>query len=164
MATADPAEEVLQRLLRAVNNHRLDDLVACFAVGYRNETPVHPRRSFRGRDQVRRNWSEIFTWVPDIRARVHSTAFDGGTLWTEWEMAGTRTDGAAFLMRGVVIFAVAGGLISSARFYLEPVEDASGDVNAAVSRVLGTPPEAAPSEAVISSESSAAESRERETS
>lgn len=163
MVTADPAEELVQRLLRAVNAHRLDDLVACFAADYRNETPVHPQRSFRGRDQVRRNWSEIFTRVPDIRARVHSTAFDGGTVWTEWEMAGTRTDGAAFLMRGVVIFGVASGLISSARFYLEPVEDTSGDVNAAVSRVLGTPPEAASSEAGTS-ESIAAELRERETS
>jgi hypothetical protein len=43
-------------------------------------------------------------------------------------------------MRGVVIFRVAEELISSARFYLEPVEDATGDVNAAVSSVLGTAP------------------------
>lgn len=55
-------------------------------------------------------------------------------------MAGTRSDGAPFLMRGVVIFETADGLISSARFYLEPVEVASGDANAAVSRVLGKAP------------------------
>jgi ketosteroid isomerase-like protein len=56
-------------------------------------------------------------------------------------MAGTRRDGSPFLMRGVVIFSVTNGLVSSARFYLEPVEDASGDVNAAVSRVLGNTPD-----------------------
>jgi ketosteroid isomerase-like protein len=140
MATADPAEEVLQRLLRAVNAHRLDDLVACFAQDYINETPAHPQRGFRGRDQVRKNWSEIFSQVPDIRAWVHRTAAHGDTLWTEWEMAGARQDGAPFLMRGVVIFGVAGGQLSSARFYLEPVEHASGDVNAAVSRILSSDP------------------------
>jgi ketosteroid isomerase-like protein len=139
--TADPAEHVLQRLLSAVNAHRLDHLEACFAADYLNETPAHPQRGFRGRDQVRQNWSEIFSRVPDIRAQVHSTAGHGGTVWTEWEMAGTRSDGAPFLMRGVVIFKTADGLISSARFYLEPVEVASGDVNAAVSRVLGKAPE-----------------------
>ena len=31
MGTAAPAEEVLQRLLNAVNVHRLDDLAACFS-------------------------------------------------------------------------------------------------------------------------------------
>ncbi|MBT2532917.1 nuclear transport factor 2 family protein [Arthrobacter sp. ISL-48] len=140
MNTADPAGDILQRLLRSVNAHSLDDLVACFAGDYLNETPVHPQRGFRGREQVRRNWTQIFSQVPDIRARVHGTAGHGDTLWTEWEMSGTRTDAASFLMRGVVIFGVTKGLISSARFYLEPVEDVSGDVNAAVSRVVGSAP------------------------
>jgi hypothetical protein len=52
-------------------------------------------------------------------------------------MSGTRRDGAAFLMRGVVSSACRGHR-TSARFYLEPVEEASGDVNAAVSRVVGS--------------------------
>ncbi|WP_427115442.1 nuclear transport factor 2 family protein [Pseudarthrobacter scleromae] len=141
MGTAAPAKEVLQRLLGAVNAHRLDDLAACFSPGYLNETPAHPQRGFRGRDQVRKNWLEIFSQVPDIRARVQRTASQDDTLWTEWEMAGTRRDGAPFLMRGVVIFSVTNRLVSSARFYLEPVEDASGDVNEAVSRVLGNTPD-----------------------
>ena len=141
MGTAAPAEDVLQRLLGAVNSHRLDDLAACFSRDYLNETPAHPQRGFRGRDQVRKNWLEIFSQVPDVRARVQRTAAQDDTLWTEWEMAGTRRDGAPFLMRGVVIFRVTDGLVSSARFYLEPVEDASGDVNAAVSRVLGRNPD-----------------------
>ena len=141
MGTAAPAEEVLRQLLTAVNVHRLDDLAACFSRDYLNETPAHPQRGFRGRDQVRKNWLDIFSQVPDIRARVQRTAAQDDTLWTEWEMAGTRRDGAPFLMRGVVIFNVTDGLFSSARFFLEPVEDASGDVNAAVSRVLGRNPD-----------------------
>lgn len=140
MSTADAAGKVLERLLRSVNAHKLDELVACFANNYLNETPAHPHRGFRGRGQVRQNWTEIFSRVPDIHARVPSSAWNGDTLWTEWEMSGTRTDGASFLMRGVVIFGVTEELISSARFYLEPVEDATGDVNAAVSRLLGTAP------------------------
>jgi hypothetical protein len=35
-------------------------------------------------------------------------------------------------MVGVIIFGIRGDQIVSARFYLEPVESASGDVNAAV--------------------------------
>lgn len=52
-------------------------------------------------------------------------------------MSGTRSDGVAFGMAGVVIFGVTGTAITSARFYLEPVEQASGGVNEAVSRVTG---------------------------
>jgi hypothetical protein len=41
-------------------------------------------------------------------------------------------------MRGVVIFGVTNAAITSARFYLEPVEQASGDVNAHTHRVVAT--------------------------
>ena len=60
-------------------------------------------------------------------------------MWTEWDISGTRPDGTAFLMRGVVIFGVAEDAIASARFYLEPVEETSGDVNAHTRRVVGAP-------------------------
>jgi hypothetical protein len=39
---------------------------------------------------------------------------------------------------GVVIFGVADAAIASARFYLEPVEETSGDVDAHTRRVVGT--------------------------
>lgn len=128
---------VLQRLLAALNAHDLDGLVACFADDYVNETPAHPRRGFRGSGQVRTNWSQIFAGVPDLRAQVPRSAVDGDTLWTEWDIAGTRPDGAAFQMRGVVIFGVTDHAISSARFYLEPVEETSGDVDAHTRRLVG---------------------------
>jgi ketosteroid isomerase-like protein len=129
---------VVERLCGAVNAHDLEALVACFAEDYVNETPAHPQRGFRGNQQVRRNWTQILAGVPDLRARLPRTAVDGDTVWAEWDMSGTRPDGAAFLMRGVVIFGVSGAAITSARFYLEPVEETSGDVDAHTHRVVGT--------------------------
>ena len=130
--------QVIDRLLAAINAHELEAMVSCFAEDYTNETPVHPPRGFRGQEQVRTNWSQIFAAVPNIQARVARSSVDGDTLWTEWEIAGDRADGARFLMRGVVIFSVADDTIASARFYLEPVEDTSGDVDAHTRRVTGT--------------------------
>ena len=130
----DP-EMIIKDMLRAVNDRQLEVLAASFDTDYVNETPSHPERSFRGNAQVKKNWAQIFASVPDVTARVISTALDGERVWVELEMAGTNVDGGAFLMRGVVIFTLNDDLIRSARFYLEPVEDASGDVNTAVRRV-----------------------------
>lgn len=130
--------EVLHRIQRATNAHDLEALVDCFATDYRNETPAHPARGFRGREQVRTNWSQIFAGVPDLRADVLAAAVDGQTVWSEWEMSGTRRDGAEHLMRGVIVFDVDDGRATSARFYLEPVDRSTTDVNAAVRAAVGT--------------------------
>ena len=128
---------VVEQLAEAINRHDLDGLVSCFAADYANETPVHPQRSFTGSDQVRRNWTQIFAGVPDIEAAVLRRAESDNQVWTEWEMSGTRSeDGGPFLMRGVVIFGIRGDVISSARFYLEPAEETSGDVDAHTRRVV----------------------------
>jgi ketosteroid isomerase-like protein len=129
---------VVQRLVDAINAHDLEAMVACFADDYVNEWPAHPQRGFRGNQQVRRNWSQIFAGVPDLRARLPRMSVDGDTVWTEWDIAGTRGDGAAFLMRGVSIFGVAEGRLAWVRYYMEPVEETSGDVNAHTRRVVGT--------------------------
>jgi ketosteroid isomerase-like protein len=125
--------------LAATNAHDLDALVDCFAPDYVNETPAHPVRGFRGREQVRRNWATIFTAVPDIAMRVLASAADGDRIWVEAEMTGERAAGGQHAMAGVLIFGVADGRITSARFYLEPVESASGDVSAAVERLTSGP-------------------------
>lgn len=140
MSRADSVPPVLARLLGAVNAHDLDALVSCFAADYVNETPAHPHRGFRGNGQVRRNWAQLLT-IADFRADVPRYSLDGDRLWTEWEMSGTRPDGAALLMRGVVMFVIGADTIRSARFYLEPVEDGSGDVDAHTRRVVGGPPD-----------------------
>jgi ketosteroid isomerase-like protein len=135
--SSSPAE-LVQRLAQATNDHDLDAIVACFATDYVNETPAHPERGFQGRDQVRNNWTQILNGVPDISARVLALAVDDETVWSEWEMAGTRRDGAAHLMRGVNIFVVTDSLIHSARFYLEPVDLESGAVEQFVRATVGT--------------------------
>lgn len=129
---------MVQRLAAATNAHDLDALVACFADDYVNETPTHPARGFRGSDQVRRNWAQLFAGIPDLSVRVVGTAVEADTAWSEWEMSGTRRDGASHLMRGVIIFRVVDGRAAAARFYLEPVEAVSGDVDAAIARTTAT--------------------------
>lgn len=125
---------VVERLRLATNAHDLEALVACFAPGYRNETPAHPERGFNGRDQVRKNWEQIFTAIPDVKTEVLRCAVDGNTVWSEWEHRGTRPDGSQHVMRGVVIFGVEDGLAAWARFYLEPVQEGPGGADDFVRR------------------------------
>ena len=61
---------VVENLRDVTNRHDVDGIVACFAAEYRNETPVHPARSFVGRDQVRRNWVQILSAVPDVTVDI----------------------------------------------------------------------------------------------
>ena len=118
----------VDRLLRATNDHDLERLVGCFSPEYVNETPAHPARSFRGREQVRRNWEQIFAAVTDLHAEMRNCVTEGDSVWTEWEMSGARHDGSRHLLAGVIIFVVEQNLIQRARFYLEPVDD--GPMNA----------------------------------
>ena len=73
---------IADRLQDAVNKHDLDALVRCFAPDFVNETPVHPARSFRGREQVRKNWAQIFAAVPDLEADMVGCVSQGNTVWT----------------------------------------------------------------------------------
>lgn len=134
MQTTGEPGAIVQRLQRATNDHDLDALVACFAPDYRNEAPAHPERGFTGSEQVRANWTQIFAAIPDLTCEVLRFTVDGDMVWSEWEHRGTRPDGSLHLMRGVVIFGVADGLASWARFYLEPVQDDAGTVDQAVRR------------------------------
>lgn len=93
---------------------------------------MHPARSFTGSEQVRRNWTQILTAIPDLAAEVVGSVVSGETVWSEWEHRGTRPDGTPHLMRGVIVFTVKDGLIASARFYLEPVDEGDMDVDAAI--------------------------------
>jgi ketosteroid isomerase-like protein len=131
---SDETHGFLDRLAAATNAHDLDALAGCFAEDYRNEAPAHPARGFTGRAQVRTNWQQIFGFVPDVQARILRSAVDGDTVWSEWEMSGTRRDGTQHLMRGVMVFGLDAGLASWARFYLEPVDDATTGVDEAVRR------------------------------
>ena len=136
----EPGEALLEQLAGAVSRHDVDAVEGCFASGYRNQTPAHPAQGFTGRDQVRRNWEQIFAFVPDVTARVLRCACDGDVVWSEWEMAGTRRDGAAHQMAGVIVFGVRDGQFAWARFYLEPVQAGGADASQAVRQHVGAGP------------------------
>ena len=129
---SNDAHPFLLRLQQATNDHNLNALVDCFTPDYRNEAPAHPSRAFQGSERVRSNWRQIFGFVPDIQSRVLNHAVNGSEVWSEWEMSGTRVDGTQHLMRGVIVFGLQGSRAVSARFYLEPVEQASTTVDDAV--------------------------------
>ncbi|MFI6101395.1 nuclear transport factor 2 family protein [Lentzea sp. NPDC051213] len=128
---------VVEQIRKATCAHDLDALAACFTGDYQSIWPIHPARSFGGVEQVRKNWEQIFASVPDLRTEVLATAVAGDEVWSEWEFNGNRRDGQPFLMRGVVILRVSGERATAARFYLEPVDPTTDDVNAAVRRLIG---------------------------
>jgi ketosteroid isomerase-like protein len=136
-ANTDPMPTI-ERLLGATNAHDVEGIVACFAEGYTLDSPAHPARSFRGKQQVRRNWTQILAAVGDLEARLLGFARDGCVAWTEWEMVGTRRDGAAHWMRGVFIFRVEDGSIVSGRMFLEPVDSSTADANDGLRQVLAS--------------------------
>ncbi len=125
------------RLVEAVNAHDLDAMIDCFAPDYVNETPLHPERNFRGRDQVRRNWSHIFRAVPNIQIDPQRCTVDAeGSVWVEWDFTGTFVDGSPHRMRGVSIFGVEQDRFAWVRFYLEPVQADGVTAEAAVQHVM----------------------------
>jgi ketosteroid isomerase-like protein len=129
---------VASALERAMNAHDIDAFVALFAEDYDSQQPAHPDRDFRGRDQVRANWSAVFSGVPDFRAELVAHAVDHETAWTEWRWHGTQEDGGRLEMAGVIVMGVRSGAIARARLYIEPIESAGRGIDAAVRRMSGS--------------------------
>jgi len=136
MESGSSTTDVLQRLREAINRHDLDALAACFEPDYHSEFPAHPDRTFRGHEQMRKNWSEIFGAVPDIEAALLRYASEGDTAWAEWEWQGTRSDGAPFAMRGVTVQGVRQDRIAWVRLYMEPVQEGDGGADEGVRQSL----------------------------
>jgi ketosteroid isomerase-like protein len=128
---------VIADLAEATNAHDIDAFVALFAEEYDSQQPAHPDRAFRGRDQVRDNWSDVFTGVPDFRADLVATAVAGDCVWSEWRWRGSHTDGSPLDMAGVIIFGVRSERIAWARLYVEPVEQTGKGIEAAVRDMSG---------------------------
>lgn len=126
--------ECMRRVQQATNAHDLEALTDCFEPDYESEFPAHPDRAFTGRSQMRKNWSQIFSAVPDIQTTLIRWTADGDTVWSEWEWSGTRLDGSPFLQRGVTVQGVPQGRIKWARLYIELVETGGGS-DAAIGRI-----------------------------
>ena len=128
---------VVERLNAAMNAHDLEAFLACFQDDYESEQPAHPDRAFRGREQVRINWSAVFDGVPDFSAELLRSAADGNTVWSEWHWRGTQAGGTPLDMVGVFVCGVREDRISWARLYMEPVEHAGAGIESAVRRMTG---------------------------
>ena len=126
-----------ERLSAAMNAHDVDAFVACFHPDYESEQPAHPSRAFRGRDQVRDNWSAVFAGVPDFRSELVRAAVSGETEWSEWRWRGTQSDGTPLDMAGVIVLGVREDRVGWARLYVEPVERDGSGIDAAVRRMSG---------------------------
>jgi len=125
-------ERLVRRLHAAMNSHDLEALVACFDEDYESAQPAHPDRAFRGREQVRANWSAIFSGVPDFRAELVRSNAAGDTAWSEWRWVGTQADGDRLDMAGVIVLGVRDDHVAWARLYIEPIERAGAGIDAAV--------------------------------
>ena len=123
--------QVLSRLGAAMNAHDIDAFVDCFAPDYQSDQPAHPDRHFRGREQVRKNWTRMFAGLPDFHSEVVRAVADEDTLWVEWHWTGTRGDGTKMDAIGACIFGIRDDRIDWARLYMEDVEVGLG-IDAAV--------------------------------
>jgi ketosteroid isomerase-like protein len=131
---------MMERLLAAVNAHDVERMTALFADDYSSAQPVHPNRAFAGRAQVLENWTSVFEGVPDFTAELRASAVDGNVEWGEWYWRGRHADGSPFAMTGVTVMVIRDDLIAEARLYMEPLDAASGDIDAAVQELYKPPP------------------------
>ena len=132
--------DVIDRLIVAMNAHDLDTAAGLFHKEYRSEQPAHPGRAFAGRARMRANWEAMFAGIPDFHAEACRSVQDADTTWTEWSWSGTRSDGQTFEVRGVTLFEIAGDQIVSGRLYLEDVEREVASIEQAVEALSGRRP------------------------
>jgi len=118
--------EVVQQWIRAINERDLEGIVSCFAEDYEDEAPARTGETVHGRDQVRANFERLLVSMPDLRAEVRTVVDQGDSVWMEWVMRGTRTDGTRMEFVGVNLFEVAAGVLRRGRIYTELVRHAGG--------------------------------------
>lgn len=128
------AAEVVERWTQALTDHNLEDAVACFALDYRDRAPARRGEEVAGREQVRNNFIALFEAISDLRAELLGSVVEGSTVWMEWRLSGTRTDGTLMEFVGVNIFEVEGRCFTEGRIYTELVRD-SGDVDSQVDQM-----------------------------
>ena len=113
---------LLERMRAALDAHDLDTFVNFFRDDYVGERPRHPGSPMSSREDVRRNWEEVISDVPDLRVDVPAAVEDGNTIWSEWRAYGMARSGAMLELRGVIIFGIQGDQVGWSRMYMEPVE------------------------------------------
>ncbi|NUP74584.1 MAG: nuclear transport factor 2 family protein [Sinomonas sp.] len=120
------AAQVVERWIQALTDHDLEAAVSCFAPDYRDSAPARRGEEVIGNAQVRANFAALFASIPDLRAELLGRVADGRTVWMEWRMNGTRSDGTPMEFIGINIFEVEGGQFTKGRIYTELVRDSGG--------------------------------------
>lgn len=128
---------VITRLQRAMNDHDIEAFISCFADDYDSRQPAHPARAFRGKEQVRQNWSGVFASILDLSAELLLQVSDGPTAVAEWHWTGTQADGDVFDWTGTTVMGIQDGRIAWARLYMEPVEKGGLDIEGTVRQMTG---------------------------
>ena len=113
---------LLEQMRAALDAHDLDTFLEFFREDYIGERPRHPGAKISSREDVRRNWAEVISDVPDLRVEVPAAIEDGDRIWSEWHAYGTARSGAMLELRGVIIFGVQDDQVAWSRMYVEPVE------------------------------------------
>ena len=113
---------LLEQMRSALDAHDLDAFVEFFREDYVGERPRHPGAKISSREDVRNNWAEVISDVPDLRVEVPAAVEDGNRIWSEWRAYGTAPSGSMLELRGVIIFGIQDGRVAWSRMYLEPVE------------------------------------------
>lgn len=121
---------VIERLQRAMNQQSVEAFVECFDPLYHTEQPLHPDRGYRGREKLRKEWTETFGRLHEFHAKLLRTAVDHDTVWAEWHWSGTRADKIRVDMLGVIIFGVRENRIVWARAYMEPLQKPGAGIEA----------------------------------
>ena len=105
----------LESFCEAFNRHDLDGLMAHMAddcVFFASAGPAPDGTCYRGRDEVRRGFAEVFATFPDGQWAEgrHLVAGDRGV--SEWTFRGTRPDGMRVEVRGCDVFTFRDGKIA----------------------------------------------------
>lgn len=135
VSQADP-RLVVERFVKAINEHDLEAIVSCFASDYHDVEPAHPTRQITGGEaDVRKNWGAVLDGLPDFRTEVERVAVDGDTAWIEHDWSGTRADGTRLHLRGVNIFGIRDGQFAWGHIYMETVDEDGIDLEERVRRM-----------------------------
>jgi ketosteroid isomerase-like protein len=113
---------ILEQMRAALDAHDLEAFLGFFRDDYVGERPRHPGAKISSRTDVRTNWAEVISDVPDLRVEVPAAVQDGDRIWSEWRAYGTARSGAMLELRGVIIFGIEDDKVAWSRMYMEPVE------------------------------------------
>ena len=119
-----PEEELIQRYFDAFNRHDIEGVMACF---HENPTTVGgDGRSFKGRDEVRRQYETEFALMPDCRCDLRLFTGNSGRAVAESAFHGTRLQtGKVVQAIGAEVLEIVDGKIKEIRDYHRAVPEKS---------------------------------------